>query len=211
VTIPPNLAGHISHLLRLRVLQELEVFLTQLEAKPKRDIVTNPPIRRLTEEEWKDIEERRTIPLQDAVAVIAVSPISPDVEPSMSPFPLPLDPDMELNNSLNVANMYPVSRYSDFASNFQYRDVLPSTKIPLYDSLALFPHKSQRAVLLRLLSQVQSIYETARRRRGELEISSDYSDAYLLCSNSEIAKLGDMAAVATALWRVYMYERDIVK
>jgi hypothetical protein len=211
VTIPPNLANHVSHLLRLRILQELEVFLSQLEAKPKRDIATNPPIRRLTKEEWQNIEERRTIPQQDAVAVITVSPLPPDVEPSMSPFPLALDPDVGLNSSLIVADMYPVSRCSDIPSNFQYRDVLPSTKVPLYDSIALFPHRSQRTVLVRLLSQAQSIYETAQLRRGKLDVSSAYSDAYLLCSNSEIAKLGDMAAVATALWRVYMYERDIVQ
>lgn len=208
VTIPPNLASHVSHLLRLRVLQELEVFLTHLEAKPKRDIAANPPIRRLSKEEWKNIEEQRTIPQQDAAAVITVSPISPDVEPSMSPSPLPQDPDVELNHSLTVANMYPASRYSDLPSNFQYRDVLPSAKIPLYDSLALFPHKSQRAVLLRLLGQAQSIHENALGHRGESGVLPEYLDAYLLCSNSDIARLGDMVGVATALWRVYMYERD---
>lgn len=209
-TIPPNLEAHVSHLLRLRVLQELELFITQLKAKPKDDILANPPIRRLSKVEWKDIEEHRQIAPQDAVAVIHIPSIPNKVEPSMSPFPLPPDPDMELNISATVATMYPVSHDSLFPSNFQYRDILPSAKVPLYNALGLFPHAAQRAALFHLLNQAQSIYDSARQRTGDL-LAYEGSDAYLLSSNSEVAKLGDMAAVTVALWRVYLYERDIIR
>lgn len=211
VTIPPNLGAHISHLLRLRVLQELELLVAQLRVKPKAIILADSPIRRLSKAEWRDIQENRTIPWQDAVAVINVPPIPEEVEPSMSPFPLPPDPDMQSNASQPVATMYPVSRDSPFPSNFQYRDVLPSAKVPLYNALGLFPHAAQRAAFYRLLCQAQSIYDLAQQRTKDENISSNESDAYVLSSNSEIIRLGDMAAAAMALWRVYLYERDIVR
>lgn len=210
VSIPSNLCAQVSHLLRLRVLQELELFVAQLKAKPKADILANPPIRQLSMSEWRDIEEDHRIPWQDAVAVVNIPPIPTEAEPSMSPFPLPLDPDMEANASQSVAAMYPVSRDCPFPSNFQYRDVLPSAKVPLYNAVGLFPHVAQRAALFQLLDQAKSIYTVAQQRNNSL-ISSDNSHAYLLSSNSEIVKLGDMAALAMALWRVFLFERDIVR
>lgn len=205
--IPPNLTDQVSHLLRVRVLQELDLLFARLKAKPKADILANPPIRRLSKAEWVDVQENRRIPWQDAVAVVNVPPISKWIEPSMSPFPLPLDPEMKANAAHPVALFHPVSRDSTLPSNFQYRDVLPSAKVPLYDSLSLFPHAAQRAAFYQLLGQAQSRLDAAQ---GKQDSSSD-SDAYLLSSNSEIIQLVDMPAVAIAMWRVYLYERNIVR
>ncbi|KXN86374.1 hypothetical protein AN958_10236 [Leucoagaricus sp. SymC.cos] len=207
LNLPPNLDEHVSHLLRLRLLQELEVLISQLKAKPKADIVANPPIRRLSKTEWSEIQENRIIPWEDAVAVINVPPIPSDAEPSMSSAPLPLDPDMKANAAQPVATLWPVSRDSPLPSNFQYRDVLPSAKVPLYDVLGLFPHVAQRAAFYQLLSRAHSVLDAATHNKT----SSEASDAYILSSNSEIIKLGDIAALAMAMWRVYLYERDITR
>jgi hypothetical protein len=189
------------------VLQELELLFVQLRAKPKADILANPPIRRLSKAEWADIQETRCIPWRDAVAVINLTPISKEVEPSMSPHPLPPDPEMEANAAQPVATLYHVSRDSPLPSNFQYRDVLPAAQVPLYNSLALFPHVAQRAAFLRHLSWAATLLDAAQRSKS----SSEQSDTYLISSNSEIVKLGDIPALVIAMWRVYMYERDIVR
>lgn len=210
--IPSNLTEQISHLLRVRILQELELLLAQLRARPKADILANPPIRRLSHLEWTKVQENRQIPWQDAIAVINVPPIPNPTEPSMSPFPLPFDPEMEANASQPVATFYPVSRISALPTNFQYRDVLPSARVPLYNVLGLFPHIAQRTAFHQFLSQAQSSLETARSRKtDDEEASSSPSDAYLLTSNSQTIKLVDMPALAIAMWRVYLYERSIVR
>jgi len=210
--IPSNLPDQISHLLRVRILQELELLLTRLRARPKADILANPPIRRLTQVEWTKIQENRQIPWQDAIAVINVPPIPDCIEPSMSPFPLPLDPEMEVNAAQPVATFYPVSRVSALPTNFQYRDVLPSAKVPLYNVLGLFPHVAQRAAFHLFLSRAQSRLEAARSGKADnKETSSEGSHAYLLTSNSQVIKLVDIPALAIAMWRVYLYERNIVR
>lgn len=215
--IPPNLTEQISHLLRVRILQELELLLAQLRARPKADILANPPIRRLSHLEWTKVQENRQIPWQDAIAVINVPPISNPTEPSMSPFPLPFDPEMEANASQPVATFYPVSRISALPTNFQYRDVLPSARVPLYNALGLFPHVAQRTAFHQSLSQAQSNLEASRSRKANNEeadneeASCSPSDAYLLTSNSQTIKLVDMPALAIAMWRVYLYERSIVR
>ena len=211
--IPSNLPDQISHLLRVRILQELELLLTRLRARPKADVLANPPIRRLTQVEWTKIQENRQIPWQDAIAVINVPPTPDCIEPSMSPFPLPLDPEMEVNAAQPVAIFYPVSRVSALPTNFQYRDVLPSAKVPLYNVLGLFPHVAQRAAFHLFLSRAQSRrLEAARSGKAEnKEVSSEGSHAYLLTSNSQVIKLVDIPALAIAMWRVYLYERNIVR
>ena len=219
--IPPNLTEQISHLLRVRILQELDLLLAQLRARPKADILANPPIRRLSHLEWTKVQENRQIPWQDAIAVINVPPISNPTEPSMSPFPLPFDPEMAANASQPVATFYPVSRISALPTNFQYRDVLPSARVPLYNVLGLFPHIAQRTAFHQFLNQTQSRLETACSRKADSkeaskeadneEASSSPSDAYILTSNSQTIKLVDMPALAIAMWRVYLYERSIVR
>jgi hypothetical protein len=123
----------------------------------------------------------------------------------MSPFPPLLE--MRTNTTEPVATLYPVSRESPLPTNFQYRDVLPSAKVPLYNVLGLFPHISQRARFYQLLEQVQAICDLAQ----PIDDSLKNSHAFLFSSNSEIVKLGDMASLAIAMWRVYLYERTIVR
>ncbi|KAF9452071.1 hypothetical protein P691DRAFT_785426 [Macrolepiota fuliginosa MF-IS2] len=213
VTVPPNLDTHVSHILRLCVLQTLELLVQVLQSKRKADILANPPIRRLSMKEWKDVQEKNQIPWKDAVAIIHAPPVSDEIEPSMSPLPLPLDADIEANASRPVATMCDLPFDSSLPTNFAYRDVLPSAKVPLYEAASLFPHAAQRAVLHRLLLQAQSLYGAAHRKQegSMMRRRRNPSDAYVLSSNSEIIKLGDVAEMAMALWRVFLYERDLLR
>ncbi|KAJ7086742.1 hypothetical protein C8R44DRAFT_991583 [Mycena epipterygia] len=78
----PRLAEQIAHLLRLRVLQELQLLAEQLEAlyrtrsgpAPARA----PVIRRLTRVEWGSLRTTGVIPHPGAIAVLIVPPVNRD-------------------------------------------------------------------------------------------------------------------------------------
>jgi hypothetical protein len=202
------------------VLQELELMIARLRAAKKEDIFCNPPVRRLESHEWQKVLEGNTMHWKDVVAIIHVPPIPQpsSIQPSMSAAPLPPDADEATNMKREVAKMYYISEsrasLSALPTNFQYRDVLPAAKVPVYDGLGLMPHVAQRAMLIHLLSEAVGLYDAAALKCGHEsrnEDGRDWSDAYLVSSNSQIVKMTDVPDLAIALWRVYLFERDILR
>src|SRR6266545_3283727 len=73
VLLPQSLPKYIAHLLRLRVLQELELMTERLEwaMRNRRNLGDYTPIlRRLSKAEWISISSTGTIPYGGAVAVL---------------------------------------------------------------------------------------------------------------------------------------------
>jgi hypothetical protein len=212
-------AEQTAHLLRLRVLQELELLADKMEwliGKP-RAVYNTKIIRRLTLREWKSIQETGVIPFRDAIAILVVPPLNRDPvtkqrpEGSMSAAPLaqherptPLAPPLPLSTlhattSLEIVN----------------DNTIPQPRVPYYNGISLFPAREQRAALHAILLRLLMIERKARHRvppppvtpkSTEDKATSKPSPAFLLCSNGEIIERADVAAVAIALWRVRMFE-----
>jgi hypothetical protein len=217
----PNLMNYVAHLLRLRVLQELELLVEQLEYSRRTCKMSNdlqPILRRLTRCEWKQLKETGIMPPGDAVAVLVVPPLNKNPvtgqrpESSMSASPLtstlkPRSPLPPLSSMLNV---------SGFLVNHKFPDIIPAYQIPLYNGLALFPNEYQRAalhsLLLRILTVERRLHQSTIQAKGhnvEKCIGEKHSHAFLLSSNSDLIRRGDVSAVATALWRVRMFEGSL--
>lgn len=213
----PNLGDYVAHLLRLRVLQELELLVEQLECSSN---VTHEVIRRLTRQEWENIKDTGTIPFANAVAVLVVPPLNKDPktkqrpEPIMSAAPLPDD-----GGSLKQRSSLPLFQLLPEKSSTEHPDILPSYQVPLYHSIALFPNKHQRAALHSLLLRILAIQRRSsqpitRDTRDKTEVrprasgDAKYSHAFLISSDSDSVLRGDISSTAIALWRVQMFESD---
>ncbi|KAK0491118.1 hypothetical protein IW261DRAFT_65946 [Armillaria novae-zelandiae] len=226
VTANPHLhtlvVKQISHLLRLRILQELQLLAEQMQRWSTR-LPVPPILRRLTREEFKDVKNTGTIPYPNAVALLVVPPLKPDpqskkkLEGSMSPLPLTeeeekIPPGVQDRPSLPLSTLYPMSSHMVTASDLPQQ--LSSPQVPFYNGVSLFPAGPQRASLHALLLRILTIERQARVRAkansstGMTNAKGDQkgSHAFLLCSDEETVKRGDTAAVAVALWRLRMFE-----
>ncbi|KAH0587302.1 hypothetical protein J132_09478 [Termitomyces sp. J132] len=177
VLVHPLLAEQIAHLLRLRVLQELEVLIDNLEAaahkslhrkpatsKPKTPITNPAPVprllRRLTHSELHTIRTTQTIPHPGALAVLIVPPLQKDSvtglrpAPNMSPAPPP-PPTSEPTKPLTLPAcvLYPTQPDAWDEEG----GTLPQEKVPLYNGVVMFPERGQRAALEGLLRRVLEI------------------------------------------------------
>ncbi|KAK0206646.1 hypothetical protein DFS33DRAFT_1256143 [Desarmillaria ectypa] len=226
VTTNPHLHSlvvkQISHLLRVRILQELQLLAEQMVHWPER-LPVSPILRRLTREEFKNVKNTGTIPYPNAVALLVVPPLKPDlkskkkVESSMSPLPLTeeeekISPGVQDRPSIPLSTLYPLSSDAITASDLSHQP--SSAQVPFYNGVSLFPAQSQRASLHALLLRILTIERQARARAktnsstGMTNAKGDQkgSHAFLLCSDKAIIKRGDSAAVAVALWRLRMFE-----
>lgn len=226
VTANPHLHSlvvkQISHLLRVRILQELQLLAEQMQHWSTR-LPVPPILRRLTREEFKDVKNTGTIPYPNAVALLVVPPLKPDpqskkkVEASMSALPLTeeaekIPPGVQDRPSLPLSTLYPLSSHAITASDLSQQ--LSSPQVPFYNGVSLFPARPQRASLHALLLRILTIERQARVRAnansstGTTNAKGDQkgSHAFLLCSDEETIKRGDTAAVAVALWRLRMFE-----
>ncbi|CAK5275711.1 unnamed protein product [Mycena citricolor] len=89
-------------------------------------------------------------------------------------------------------------------------DVQPHAEeqIPLYNGIALFPDRAQRAYAHKLLTRILTLESTRRglqpdlrpKKKSRREIKS--SHAFLLCADPPV----DAAALGVALWRLRMWE-----
>ncbi|KAF8076233.1 hypothetical protein FPV67DRAFT_1776787 [Lyophyllum atratum] len=212
ISIHPFLASQIAHLLRLRVLQELELLADQMQFLLDRGIqpkFKSRLIRRLSRDEWAAFHTEGTIPYPNAIAVLVVPPLQKDPitkrrpEPSMSAAPpKPEDTAAAPKMVLPLCTLHPVAPAEwDPALG---DEVLPEEQIPLYNGVALFPARSQRAALHALLTRLLGIERLSRHSPDEG--GGPASHAFLLCSDGESILRGDAAAVAIALWRVRMFE-----
>ncbi|RDB22835.1 hypothetical protein Hypma_010360 [Hypsizygus marmoreus] len=218
ITVHALLADHIAHLLRVRVLQELELLGDSMEALVGRR-GGGRIVRRLSREEWREIRETGIIPFPNAVAVLVVPPLQKDPvtkkrpEPSMSTSPLQEETITSSKPALPITTLHPAAPLEqEFPLE---KDILPQTKVPLYNGVALFPARPQRAALHALLTRLLGIERSSRHsvlppetnaESSELAGDKRASHAFLLCSDAETARRADVAAVAIALWRVRMFE-----
>ena len=219
--LAPNLNIHvllgdqIGHLLRLRVLQELELLADRLQTRPPPLQGGSTLIRKLTREEWKSIKTTKIIPFPNAIAVIVATPLNRNPITKARP-----PPTMDLleqeefsapsHRPLPLSILHPVAQADHSLCDSDYH--LPATTIPFYNSLTLFPKKSQRAALYQRLTRLLMVERRARyvSNTPQLKAIGDKkekaSHAFLLCSDETTAMRTDMAALAIALWRVRMWE-----
>ncbi len=210
------------------MLQELEV-LGQLLRRRSRNAEERPVLRRLTREEWKEISATGVIPYENAVAVLVVPPLNKDPntkkrpEPPSSSNPIVEEPLVTGRPLPPVSVLHPASPELeiDDAESF-----LPYARLPLYNGLALFPSRAQRAALHAALNQVLSVEHSARSREAGRTGPSEKdnaigntqktdkparnnekaSHAYLLCSDADSLLRADSVPLAIALWRIRMWE-----
>ncbi|KAF8631237.1 hypothetical protein AX15_002566 [Amanita polypyramis BW_CC] len=223
-TMHPNLTDYVAHLLRLRALQELELLAEQLEHSFRTFKTSNNRqriLRRLTRQEWKQIRETGVIPFNDAVAFLVVPPLNKNPvtrqkpEASMSDSPL-LD-DIGTRKPLPpLSLLYPSQHPPRFLATGNLPDLLSTYQAPLYNGLALFPNRHQRATLYSLLLRILAIerrshqpaIETEENKVGRERAHGDakHSHVFLLSSNGNLIRRGDVSAAAIALWRIRMYQ-----
>lgn len=195
VTVPPSIVPHISHLLRLRVLQELELLITRLrwQNRWKPIASSDPPrriLRRLTRAEFKHVRETGSIPFEDAVAILVVPPVNRDTKtkerpkPHYSALPESSPPREEATPkrplppaSILLPTSPPPKPPSENDCNAGLPDVLSTPKVPLYNGVPLFPTKPTRAALHKLLCDLLAVEASGRYRsrsqEGVLEGGSD--------------------------------------
>ncbi|KAF8897388.1 hypothetical protein BD779DRAFT_1490522 [Infundibulicybe gibba] len=196
------LADRVAHLLRLRILQELELLADRLEGG-RACTGGNVILRRLTREEWAAFRETGVIPHEDALAVVVVPPLNKDStgkRPTASMSALPLDAP----GPIPAKPLPPLSTLHYTASGATRDDqVLPEIQIPLYNGLALFPAREQRAALHALFLRLLSIERT---QESSSELKGKASHAFLLRGNADIVLRADVAPTAIALWRLRLFE-----
>ncbi|TFK43374.1 hypothetical protein BDQ12DRAFT_674864 [Crucibulum laeve] len=228
MTTHPRLAEHAGHLLRLRVLQDLEVHGDQLGYAlhaTKKDAKYQPTVRRMTRQERATFQETGLIPFENAIAVIVAPPPANDPmagtppQPDMSALPPP--PGSERPSplpELPLTTFHATSPTTNTPCKPSLPDILPAAKVPLYNGESMFPNLGQRAALHAHLTRILGIESQRRKLYGKVHLfpvaednldslnGNDESDAFLLCSGDATAKYGDVTAVAISLWRVRMFE-----
>ena len=109
----------------------------------------------------------------------------------------------------------------------QLSTILPQAKVPLYNGLALFPRREQRASCYNLLTGILDIERQARHKqylkaKGRECLDDDSqshpkvrqrarndakgSHAFLLRSNAATLLRADTVPLAIALWRLRLWE-----
>jgi hypothetical protein len=229
------LPDYVSHLLRLRILQELELLIGQLQARPQ-GAEEAPLLRRLTRKEFSAVRAGEPLQDEDAVAVLVVPPLNRDPitktrpVPNMSPLPEPpSDSDgqqqqQQQRPTAHNGDPIPLSVMCSVVSQTDHRDlpdVITPVKVPLYNGVALFPSKGQRAALHERLCKLLMIERRARQRQrdtistesGDIQpvtrrLNDEASPAFLLRSSAETVLRADTVPLAIALWRLRMWEGD---
>ncbi|KAL1686280.1 hypothetical protein GGG16DRAFT_64593 [Schizophyllum commune] len=215
--ISPVLLDQTLHLLRVRVLQELEVLRLALEREhPKRrEGCTSPIVRRLIRAELAHIREFDTIPYPDAIAVLMCPPVNRDPSTRTRPAgDMSASPPSEAVMTTRPSRpppphstLHPVAPIEPTPEGVEPHS---PHLIPLYHSLALFPHPAHRRKLHEVLSAIIAHERTIRPPKNDTSVNVDSkqrkaSHAYLITSNVETVSRGvDVAALGIALWRLRM-------
>ena len=223
-----SLPDYVSHLLRLRILQELELLAERLQACPQ-GAEESPLLRRLTWDEFSALRAGRPLEDPDAVAVLVVPSLNQDPTtktrpvPNASPLP-PKLPPIEVQPTARNGDPLPLSTmcYAVLPKDYEGSpDVITPMKVPLYNGVALFPSKPQRAALHERLCKVLLVERRARWRQRCVSTSEPGdgrpatrrpkkrpSPAFLLRSGAETVLRADTVPLAIALWRLRMWEGD---
>ncbi|KIP12648.1 hypothetical protein PHLGIDRAFT_113254 [Phlebiopsis gigantea 11061_1 CR5-6] len=223
--------ARVDHLLRVRVLQELELLVPRLQSRPRHPL-ENPVIRRLTRAEWKQVKETGIIPYDNAVAVLVVPPLNKNPETKQRP--TPSEGSQPINEDSHAAPDKPLPPVSTMHLTARAgipidvlvhtRQFLPPAKVPLYNGLAAFPLRAQRAALHRSLNRLLAVERRARRREhGRLTDTrclaaeprptttrargdQKASHAYVVFSDAKSVLRADTVPLAIALWRIRLWE-----
>ncbi|KAJ7228805.1 hypothetical protein GGX14DRAFT_509584 [Mycena pura] len=209
-----------------------------------------PPlvVRRLTRAEWGMLKTTGVLPHPGALAVLVVPPVNrdpttkqrPPTTGAMSPAPPvhPSPPQQPVRKIPPLCVLHPISAAqptkfsceasvsrSTTASEAPLRDANVNhhsrEQIPLYNGVALFPGRIQRAKLHTLLTRilgVEAAWRFSDSARSQEAVHADHSQkadkgeqrkgdnkgshAFLICGSNEV----DVAPLGVALWRVRMWE-----
>lgn len=219
-----SLPEYIGHLLRLRILQELELLADRLQARPQ-CAAASPLLRRLTWKELSAIRAGKPVQDGDAAAILVVPPLNRDPAtrerplPNASPLPelLSDQPTMFKRDPLPLSTMCHALSPGDYQG---FPDVVTPMKVPLYNGVSLFPSRTQRAALHGWLCKLLMIERRARWRQHGPESTSERdngrsvahspncsaSPAFLLLSGAGTVLRADTVPLAIALWRLRMWE-----
>lgn len=178
LTMNSNITEQVGHMLRFRVLQELELLADRLQCRPQnsdRHVV----IRKLSRAEFREIRNTGIIPFENGVALLIVPPLNKDSvtkkRPESSYSPLPIQEEQTkppIRAALPVSVLYPTQEGDHSLSHTQVDDIigLPKAQIPLYNGVSLFPSRTQRAALYDGLNRLLLIERRARwRENGPLQ------------------------------------------
>ncbi|KAH8986172.1 hypothetical protein EDB83DRAFT_2240424 [Lactarius deliciosus] len=220
-----SLPEYIGHLLRLRILQELELLTARLQARPQ-CAADSPLLRRLTWKELSAIRAGKPVQDGDAVAILIVPPLNRDPAtknrplPNASPLPELLSEHPTTTMTLKrvpppLSTMYRALSPEDYQG---FPDIITPMKVPLYNGVSLFPSRTQRAALHEWLCKLLMIERRARWRQHGPASTSELdnnrsasrlpSPAFLLLSGAETVLRADTVPLAIALWRLRMWEDD---
>ncbi|KLO19856.1 hypothetical protein SCHPADRAFT_43740 [Schizopora paradoxa] len=207
----------IGQLLRLRVLQELEMLAARLEAAP-REFWQHTVLTRLTRDQWEDVKSQKLIPWDGAACVLVMPPPNRDSTTKTRPSPLlndrpPSEPTPLSAGSATLPSVEMCLKSpSTFAETFgnQGGAYVPSQRIPLYHGVPLFPEPSHRAAIHEKLCQILKLEGKRRRRRqANEETHSKWSHAFLLNSTANTVLRADSVPLAIALWRLKLWEEGL--
>ena len=214
----PRLKEQVGHLLRLRVMQELEILAHR--AIPKVKERHTPIIRRLTRAEWKAFQTAGTISNPGAIALLVVPPVRKSLLNGATPDASPI-PTQEIRTSTISTKPAPqpsVLRPASAGDSLEMPG-LATHKIPLYNSISLFPSPTQRAALHQRLCSVlkedtitrwnQTDRPEPRKKSQPTRDEMKPSHAFLIYSDSSTVKRADTVPLAIALWRLRMWEMDV--
>ncbi|KAJ7699933.1 hypothetical protein B0H17DRAFT_926096 [Mycena rosella] len=217
--VPARLAEQITHLLRLRVLQELQLLAKQLEALYRaRTGATSPRppvVRRLTRAEWGTLRTTSAVPQLGALAVLVVPPVNrdpttkqrPPAAGAMSAAPVP-------DASQPRVPPPPKRPPPPMSQGEKRRAPHAEQRVPLYNGVPLFPGRVQRAKLHALLTRILGVEGAWRFSAGSSSApkggdqraagkgDNKGSHAFLIRASDEV----DVAPLGVALWRLRMWE-----
>ena len=230
--LPSTLPGYIGHLLRLRILQELDLLIERAQARPQ-GAKESPLLRRLSWKEFSAVRTGKPLLDQDAVAILVVPPLNRDpttkTRPVPNTSPLPPEPPFEGGQSTTAhqGDPLPLSTICHVRTPTDHQpeglpDIMTHMKVPLYNGVALFPSRPQRAAFHERLCKLLMVERRARRRQhGPIPTSESGGDrpvtrhpkdvgspAFLLRSGPETVLRADTVPLAIALWRLRMWEGD---
>lgn len=211
----PRLKEQIGHLLRLRILQELEILARR--ARPKVKERHTPIIRRLTRAEWKAFREAGTMQNPGVIAILVVPPVKKSLLNGGAPDASP-NPTEEIRASTISTKTAPPLSVLHPASTQDALELpgLVPHMIPLYNSISLFPSPTQRAALHQRLcailkeDTITRWNQTDRPEPGNKSRPSrdemKSSHAFLVYSDGSTVKRADTVPLSIALWRLRMWE-----
>lgn len=215
------LQDQIGHLLRLRVIQELEMLACRLRAAP-RSTADQTILRRLTRVEWSGVKETGKVPWRDAAFVLVVPPVNRNtatgqrIRPHINELPPPQEQTVaKVQNPKELVQLLTVSSPLNDTAASPMNDALPLARVPLYHGGGLFPLASQRAALHSALCQILKVERNARSNAGlnssktRQPASRDQqkgSHAFMLMSNASTVLRADPIPLAISLWRLWLWE-----